>query len=121
MHPRANGQAKHANNMILDVLKKRLYKNEQKHPGSEAILLANIAFQALRVENYNEEYFNQARLIELDNLEEERLVSCVWTVKYLDSMRRYYNRNVNDRFFMVGDLVLRKKQKTNRMHKLSSP
>jgi len=36
-------------------------------------------------------------------------------------MRRYYNRNVNDRFFMVGDLVLRKKQKTDGMHKLSSP
>ena len=49
------------------------------------------------------------------------MVSCVRTVKYLDSMRRYYNRNVNDRFFMVGDLVPRKKQKTNRMHKLSSP
>ena len=32
MHPRANGQVKRANGMILDVLKKRLYKNEQKHP-----------------------------------------------------------------------------------------
>ena len=57
----------------------------------------------------------------MDSLEEERLVLCVWTVKYLDSMRSYYNRNVNDRFFMVGDLVLRKKQKTDGMHKLSSP
>ena len=33
MHPGANGQVKHANSMILDALKKRLYKNEQKHPG----------------------------------------------------------------------------------------
>ena len=31
-HPRANGQVEHANGMILDALKKRLYKNEQKHP-----------------------------------------------------------------------------------------
>ena len=64
---------------------------------------------------------DQAWLIELDSLEEERLVLCVRTAKYLDSMRQYYNHNVNDRFFMVGDLVLRKKQKTDRMHKLSSP
>jgi hypothetical protein len=40
--------------------------------------------------------------------------------KYLDSMWRYYNRNVNDRFFVVGDLMLRRKQKTDGLHKLSS-
>jgi hypothetical protein len=32
-HPMANGQVEHAKGMILDALKKRLYKNEQKHPG----------------------------------------------------------------------------------------
>jgi hypothetical protein len=36
------------------------------------------------VENYNEENFDQAWLIEVDSLEEERLVSCVRTAKYLD-------------------------------------
>ena len=61
------------------------------------------------MENYNEKNFDQAQLIEVDNIEEERLVSCVWMAKYLDSMRRYYNRNINDRFFMVKDLVLHKK------------
>ena len=89
--------------------------------GSEVILPADVAFPAPRVENYNEENSNQAWLIELDNLEEERLVLCVWTVKYLDSMRRYYNHNINNWFFVVGDLVLCKKQKTDGMHKLSSP
>ena len=73
------------------------------------------------MENYNEENFDEAWLIELDSLEEEHLVLCVQTAKYLDSVRRYYNRNVNDRFFVVGDLVLHKKQKTDGMHKLSSP
>jgi len=73
------------------------------------------------VENYNEENSNQAWVVELDSLEEERLDLCVQTMKYLDNMRRYYNHNVNNRFFMVGDLVLHKKQKTNGMHKLSSP
>jgi hypothetical protein len=32
-HPRANGQVKRANDMILDALKKRLYKKDEKHPG----------------------------------------------------------------------------------------
>ena len=70
---------------------------------------ADIAFRAPRVENYNDENSDQAWLIELDSLEEERLILCVQTAKYLDSMRSYYNYNVNDRFFVVGDLVLRKK------------
>ena len=81
---------------------------------SEAILLADITFRAPRVENYNEEISDQAWLIEVDSLEEERLVTCVRTTKYLDGLRRY-NRNVNDRFFVVGDLVLHRKQKTDRM------
>ena len=32
-HPRANGQVERANGMILGALRKRLYKNEQKHHG----------------------------------------------------------------------------------------
>jgi transposase InsO family protein len=31
-HPRANGQAERANGMILDALKKRLYRANDKHP-----------------------------------------------------------------------------------------
>ena len=72
------------------------------------------------MENYNEENSNQAWLIELDSLEEECLVLCVRIAKYLDSMRRYNNCNVNDRFFVVRNLVLCKKQKIDGMHKLSS-
>jgi hypothetical protein len=32
-HPRANGQAERANGIILDALKKRLYRENDKHPG----------------------------------------------------------------------------------------
>ena len=64
--------------------------------GAEVILPADVAFRAPRVENYNKENSDQAWLIELDSLEEERLVSCVRTAKYLDSMRRYYICNVNN-------------------------
>ena len=77
--------------------------------GSEAVLPADVAFRAPRVENYNEENSDQARLIEVDNLEKEHLVTCVQTTKYLNDLRRYYNHNVNDQFFVVGDLVFRRK------------
>jgi len=56
--------------------------------GSEAVLPVDVTYQTPRVENYNEENSDQAWLIELDGLEEERLVLCVRTAKYLDSMRR---------------------------------
>jgi transposase InsO family protein len=32
-HPRANGQVKRASGMILDALKKRLYRENDQHPG----------------------------------------------------------------------------------------
>ena len=76
---------------------------------SKAILPANIAFQAPRMENYNEENSDQAWLIEVDSLEEEHLVTYVRMAKYLNGLRRYYNRNVNNRFFVVRDLVLCRK------------
>ena len=64
--------------------------------GSEDVPPADVAFRAPRVENYNEENSDQDWLIELDNLEEECLAIYVWMAKYLDDLRRYYNRNVND-------------------------
>jgi hypothetical protein len=33
VHPRANGQVKRANGMILHALKKRLYRENDKAPG----------------------------------------------------------------------------------------
>ena len=89
--------------------------------GSEAILPVDIAFRAPRVENYDEEQATAVRTEDVDRAEEERLITCVRTPKYLEGLRRYYNQNVKGRSFAVGDLVLRRKQKTEGMHKLSSP
>ena len=49
--------------------------------GSMAVLPVDVAFRALRVENYNEENSNQAWLVEVDSLEEERLVTYVRMAK----------------------------------------
>ena len=87
--------------------------------GSEAILPADIAFRAPRVENYDEEQAATVRTEDVDRAEEERLITCVRTAKYLEGLRRYYNRNVKGRSFAVATSSSVEKNKG--MHKLSSP
>jgi hypothetical protein len=88
--------------------------------GSEVVLPANITFQSPQVKNHDEERSSKARELEVNCVEEHCLDTCAHTAKYLEGLRRHYNRNVEDRFFMVGDLVLRRKQKTKGLHKLMS-
>jgi hypothetical protein len=73
---------------------------------SEAVLPADIAFQSPWVENHDEEKSSEARELEVNCTEEHRLDTCARTAKYLEGLCRYYNRNIKDRLFMVGDLVL---------------
>ena len=77
--------------------------------GSEAILPADVAFRAPRVENYDEEQDAAVQIEDVDRAEEERLITCVHTAKYLEGLRRYYNRNIKGRSFAIDDLVLRRK------------
>ena len=74
-----------------------------------------------RVENYDEEQATAVWTKDVDRAEEECLITCIRTAKYLEGLWRYYNRNLKGRSFNVGDLVLRRKQKTEGMQKLSSP
>ena len=79
--------------------------------GSEAVLPADVAFRAPRVENYDEEQATAVRSEDVDRAEEEHLITNLRTAKYLEGLRRYYNRNIKGRSFAVGDLVLRRRQK----------
>jgi hypothetical protein len=151
-HPRANGQVERANGMILDALKKRMYRENDKASGrwikelpamvwglrtqpsrntgvspyfkvygAEAVLPADIDFRSPRVENYNEDHVIEQRELKVNSAEERRLDSCIRTTKYLAVLRRYYNKNVQERFFMVGDLVLKWKTSQDGVHKLATP
>ena len=73
------------------------------------------------MENYDEEQATAIWTEDVDRAEEERLITCIRIAKYLEGLWRYYNRNIKGRSFTVGDLVLRRKQKTEGLHKLSSP
>ena len=54
----------------------------------------DIAFRAPRVEHYDEEQAAAVRIEDVDRAKEERLVTYVYTAKYLEGLRRYYNHNI---------------------------
>ena len=138
--------------MIIDALKKRLYKENDKAAGrwmkelpavvwglqtqpsqntgvspyfmvygAEAILPYDIMYGSPRVEHFDLSSADHARELEINCTKEKRLDSCLRTARYLEAMRRYYNRNVKECSFMVGDLVLKWRTSLEGMHKLSTP
>ena len=74
--------------------------------GSEAVLPADIMWRSPRVEAYQEGEADEARQLELDSLEEVRVNALTQSARYLQGVRRYHDRNVQQRSFSVGDLVL---------------
>jgi hypothetical protein len=88
--------------------------------GSEAILPADIMWKSPRVEMYSEGEADEARQLELDSVEEARCTALVQSARYLQGIRRYHDRNIRERSFSVGDLVLRRIQDESGLHKLNS-
>ena len=73
-----------------------------------------------RVEAYQEGEVDEARQLELYTVEEARINASTQSARYLQGVRRYHNRNVQQRSFNVGDLVLRRIQDETGLHKLNS-
>jgi hypothetical protein len=73
------------------------------------------------VEQYDEGVYEDSRRVDIDGLDEARCAALVQSTRYLEGIRRYHDRNVKECSFNVGDLVLRSIQKTEGLHKLSSP
>jgi hypothetical protein len=72
------------------------------------------------VEQYDEGISEDSRRVDIDRLEEDRCAALVQSARYLEGIQRYHDRNVKERSFNVGDLVLRRIQNTEGVHKLSS-
>jgi hypothetical protein len=89
--------------------------------GSEAILPDDVIWNSPAVEHYDEGISEDSRRVDIDSLEEARCAALVQSARYLEGIRRYHERNVKERSFNVGDLVLRRIQNTEGLHKLSSP
>ena len=78
--------------------------------GSEAILPTDIIWRSPRVEAYQEGEADEARQLELDSVEKARVNTLTQLARYLQGVRRYHDRNVQQRSFSIGDLVLRRIQ-----------
>jgi len=89
--------------------------------GSEAILPTDIASGAPRIQHYDQGEAEKTRQVDLDCLEEHRVVALMRHARHELQLHRYHDYNVKERSFNVGDLVLRRIQKTDGMHKLSAP
>ena len=89
--------------------------------GSEAVLPSDIAFGAPRIQNYDETEDEMTRRTDIDSIEEHRLTASLQDARYEQHLWRCHVRNVQERDFNIGDLVLRRIQSTTGAHKLSSP
>jgi hypothetical protein len=63
----------------------------------------------------------ETRKVDLDSIEEHRVATLMQRTQYEQQLRRFHDRNVRERSFDVGDLVLHRIQSTKGMHKLSAP
>jgi hypothetical protein len=79
--------------------------------GAEAILPADVRFEAPQVVAYNEKASVQALQDAVDLVDEARDVTLVRTTVSQHAIRNYHSRRVRTRSFDVGDLALRLKQK----------
>jgi hypothetical protein len=69
---------------------------------------------------YDEGETDKARQLELDSVEEACCTALIQSARYLQGIRRYHDRNVKERSFSIGDLVLRRIQDESGPHKLNS-
>ena len=73
-----------------------------------------------RVKAYQEGEADEARQLELDPVEEVRINALTQSARYLQGVRCYHDRNVQQSPFDIGDLVLRRIQDETGLHKLNS-
>ena len=78
--------------------------------GSEAILPTDIAFGAPHTQNYDEGEAETTRRTDLDSAGEHRLTAALQHAWYEQQLCRYHDKNVQQRDFNVGNLVLRRVQ-----------
>jgi hypothetical protein len=87
--------------------------------GSEAVLPADLIFRAPRLTFEIIAKAEATRLEDIDVLEEEQLNVVIQSARYQQTLRRYHDKAVRHRSFIVGDLVLRRVLTGDGRHKLS--
>ena len=75
-------------------------------------------WQSSRAKMYEEGEADNTRRLELDSVEEERCSALVQLARYLQGVRGYHDRNVQQRSFSIGDMILHRTQNEEGLHKL---
>jgi hypothetical protein len=83
------------------------------------VLPADLRFGARRLVFENIAEAEATRLEDIDVLEEERLNIVIQSARYQQTLRRYHDKVIRHRSFVVGDLVLRRILTGEGRHKLS--
>jgi hypothetical protein len=71
--------------------------------GSKAILPTDVAFGAPRIQFYEEGEAEQTRCIDLDSLDEQRLVAVMRQAHHDQQLQLYHDRNVRETSFNVRE------------------
>jgi hypothetical protein len=77
-------------------------------------------WESPRLEMYGEGEADEAGQLELDSAEEVKCNALIQSARYMQGVQCYHNRNIQERSFNVGDLVLRHIQDETGLHKLNS-
>jgi hypothetical protein len=83
------------------------------------VLLADLRFGAPRLVFESIAEAEATKLENIDVLEEERLNIVIQSARYQQTLRRYHDKTIRHRSFIVGDLVIRRILTGEGRHKLS--
>ena len=76
--------------------------------------------RSTRVETFNDSNQEQLRADDINLLEEKRNQALIRSAVYQQALRKYYDRKVQPRSLVVGDLVLKLIQSQSNRNKLST-
>ncbi|XP_014661121.1 uncharacterized protein LOC106804469 [Setaria italica] len=102
---------------LIDV-----YNSSIAHPccNSQVVLPSVVAFGAPRILYYEEGEAETSWQVDIDSLEEYRVVALIQHAHHKQQIQIYHYRNVRECSFNVGNLVLHRIQSTKDMHKLAA-
>jgi hypothetical protein len=75
---------------------------------SEVVLPADLIWTSPKIEQYDEGEAEHTQRLELDSIEEVRVNATLQSARYIQGLRRHYNKNTQPRTLQVRDVVLRR-------------
>jgi hypothetical protein len=82
------------------------------------VLPVDLIWTSLKINQYEKGEAEHTQRLELNSTEEVRVNATLPSARYLQGLRHHYNQQCS---VQVGDLILRRIQKTDGCHKLLSP